>query len=155
MDKLDAAMATHKAKKDEEARVQELERQERDRFEKEAGLFLQTVVYQELEIVGNHLRQGGHDFRIETDLDKLSITLHVYVDSTYADHHYVRDHMSHPSVSLLADTHGRQLRFHAVRKYRGGGGQSGSEGRPYNLDELNALIIRDVVVDVISDSLTK
>ncbi|WP_157661807.1 hypothetical protein [Burkholderia ubonensis] len=155
LDKLDAAMAFHKEKKEEAVRAKDHARQEKLRFEQEAGVFLQTVAHPVFEMVGNHLRQGGHDFHIETDTKDVSLTLHIYVDSTRADHYLNRDHMSHPQVALKADPHSAVLRFYSVRKFRSGGGQSGSEGQPYSLAQLNADVVRNVAIDVISDSLTK
>ncbi|MCA8013818.1 hypothetical protein LGM38_17360 [Burkholderia vietnamiensis] len=154
-DKLDAAMALHKKKNEEAVQAKDRAQEERKQFEQEARLFLTSIVHPVFEMVGNHLHRGGHEFHIEQGDDDLSITLHIYVDSTRAEHYLNRDHMSHPQIALKVDPHSAVLRFYAVRKFRSGGGQSGSEGRAYGLAELNADIVRNVAIDVISDSLTK
>jgi hypothetical protein len=155
-DKLDAAMAKHKAKQEEVRVATDKAAQQRDKFMQEFGVFLATVAHPTLEAIGNHLKQGGHDFHVEAGDDGASITLHVYVDSTRADHMYsLRSPSSHPQVTLRADAYREEVSFVATRVFSAGGSQGGGEGKKYALSQLSANIIREVAINVISDSLTK
>lgn len=148
-DKLDAAMAAHKSQQADSKAVEKA----RDRFLTEYDVFAQTEASQMFQLVGNKLREGGHDFHYAYDQESYTMTLDVFIDSTRADHVYGPAGPKHPKVTMRPAPVNHKVVCY-VDRTQGGSTQSGVEGREYSLDEVSVHVVSDIVANVFSDSST-
>ncbi len=147
-DRLDAAMDAFDKRKAEEREEATDKQIAMERFRTDFAAFRMKTTHPVFEDIGAHLQKRGHGFKVE--MTALSTTLLVFPAGREAQEYDSGHANQYPKITLIGDALDQKIHVHMVVSNRGG--TSSTSEVVFDLSELTADSLRDLIVECLAKS---